>query len=82
MVCAALAGRGRGTGALTAETVGLSVGFLTARLVRVVGTRVDVFAEEVLASPLLEPVGEFGQLLSQAADRLCVHVGLSNELGK
>lgn len=78
----ALAGRGSGTGAQVAEFVGRSGGSLAARLVRVVRARVGVFAEEVLASALLEPVGELGQLLSQTADGLRVHVGLGYELGE
>lgn len=57
-------------------------GSLTARLFRVLGAGTEILAYKVLAGALLEPIGELGQLLSQAADGLRVHVGLGNELGE
>jgi hypothetical protein len=39
-----------------------------------------VLADKVLLGVLTEPVGEFGQFLAKAADRLMVHVRLGKQL--
>lgn len=60
MVQGTLADCGSNTRALVDELTGRHVWELAARLIRIVGARVNVFAEEILASALLEPVGELG----------------------
>lgn len=45
-------------------------------------TGVLVLANEVLLGVLAQPVAELGDLFTEAADRLLVHVGLADELGE
>lgn len=64
----------------TSDSLGLLLGALGFFLVFWAGNL--VFADKVLLAVLAQPVGELGQLLAKAADRLLIHVGLGKQLRK
>lgn len=57
-------------------------GHLVLCLLGVLGTRGLILVQEVVSGIAREPLRELGKLLSEAVDRLLVHVGLSNEFGE